>query len=209
MKDIAKIESSVGFIELKSKIDEAVSESKKILITDETQIETAGFYIKKFGELDKRIESMRKEAVKPLNDEVKRINSFFKNLQNGFLPEQERLKKESNEILFILRKRQAEEKAKEQKELEDAIIKEAEIFDDESILNNVPQIEFKKVKIAEENITTVRIKKWRVINIAKIPRDYFIVNEMQINAIRKEYDYEDKSPIEGIEFYYEENVRIK
>lgn len=206
--NLVKIETSVGFVELKAKIDEAIKESKKILVMEESQIETAGFYIKKFGDLDKKIESLRKDFVKPLNDEVKQINNFFKSLQNSFLPEQDRLKKESNEMLVEIRRRQAELKAAEQKELEDAMLDEAELFDDESVLDNIPQIEFRQTKIAE-TLTTVRTKKWKVVDLDKVPRKYLVVDEKLINNVRKDYDFEDKSPIDGIEFYFEEGVRVK
>lgn len=209
MNEIATIQQNPSVITLREKIEEAITESKQILVMEESQIETAGFYIKKYGELDKKIESLRKDLVKPLNDEVKNINSFFKDLQGSFIPEQERLKKETNEILAEVRKRQAEQKAKEQKELEEALLDEAEMFNDESVLDNIPKVEFKQTKIAENNLTTVRTKKWKVTDIDKVPRKFLIVDEKLINTMRKDYDYEDKSPIEGIEFYFDETVRIK
>lgn len=201
--------SNPSVIELKSKITEAIVESQKIVVFEESQIETAGFYIKKFGDLDKKLESLRKDLVKPLNEDVKNINNFFKEIQSLFIPEQDRLKKESNEVLVEIRRRQEEQKKQEQKELEEALLDEAEMFDDVSVLDNIPKIEFKQAKIAENNITTVRTKKWRVSNIDLIPRKFLIPDEKLINTMRKDFDYEDKSPIEGIEFYFEENVRIK
>lgn len=209
MTELELVQISPSIVELQNKISEAITESKKILVMDERQIEQAGFYIKKYGDLDKRLESLRKDAVKPLNDEVKSINTFFKDLQNSFISEPERLKKETNELLQDIRQRQAELKAKEQKELEDSLLAEAEMFNDESVLDNIPKVEFKQDKIAENNLTTVRTKKWRIINIDKVPRKFLVLDEKLINTIRKDYDYEDKSIIDGIEFYFEETVRIK
>lgn len=203
------LKENQDLIILQSNIAEAISESKKIIIFEESQIESAGFYIKKFGELDKALEKLRKQLVQPLNEETKTINAFFKSIQQTFNPEQDRLKKESNEMLTKIRKRQEEERKKEQEELEDAILDEAEMFNDESVLENIPKIEFKKEKITENNLTTKRDKKWRVTDIEKIPRKYLVLDEKLINSIRKDYDYESESPIEGIEFYYEESVRIK
>jgi hypothetical protein len=196
-------------VELRGKIKEAVEQSSKILIFDSEDVENAGHFIKNFGKLEKRIEEIRKMIVNPLNKEIKNINSFFKKLTEQFKPELERLKTESNQVLFEIRKKQEEERLKEQKELEEAILNEAEMFNDLSVIDEMPQVEFRKETLKTEDLTTVRIKKWRVIDFDKIDRKYLVINEELINQVRKDAGFEDKSGIEGIEFYYEETIRIK
>lgn len=197
------------FLLLKTNIETAVNESKAVMIFEESDIDKAGHFIKNFKALDKRIEKVRKEIVSPINDEVKSINNLFKTLTTMFEPELNRLTNESNELLREIRRRQEEQKKQEQKELEDSILNEAEMFNDVSVIDTIPQIEFKTEKLKTDSLTTVRTKKWRVVDLDKIDRKYLILDEKLIDKIRKDYDFDDKSPIEGIEFFTDETVRVK
>lgn len=195
---------------LKSNIEIAITESKGIIIFEESDVDKAGFYIKKFKELDKKIENVRKEIVTPINNEVKEINNLFKELSKLYTPELDRLSKESNELLKEVRSRQAELLIKEQRELEDAVLDEAEMFNDLSVIDNIPQVEFKQQKLATDNLTTQRKKTWKVIDLDKVDRKYLIVDEKMIDTLRKDYDFEVKEqPIAGIEFTFDETVRVK
>ncbi|MCP4394521.1 MAG: hypothetical protein GY804_09690 [Alphaproteobacteria bacterium] len=205
------IQKRNDFIELQNNIEIALKESSAISIFSEKELDLAGFYIKKYKELDKEIEKTRKSIVAPVNKEVKEINNVFKLLSNKYSDELSRLNGEVNDFLKEKRKKQEEERQKEQKELEDAVINEAEMFDDESVLDNIPQVEIKRESLGDmsNTVTTARIKKWKVIDLEKVPRKYLMLDEKMINKIRKDYDFEDKSPIEGLEFYFEENIRSK
>lgn len=210
MNDLTVIKQSEQFLQLQNNIDLAVEESKAIIIFEESDVEKAGFYIKNFKELGKKVEQYRKSITDPINAEVKQINAFFKKLSTEFTSEQDRLVKESNEILREIRARQEAERLKEQKELEDAVLDEAEMFNDPSVIDNIPQVEYKQQKVQSENLTTVRNKKWRVIDIDLVPKEYLTINEDLINQLRKNYDFEVKpQPIAGIEFYFDETVRVK
>lgn len=198
------------YLSLKNNIEKAIKESKGVMIFEESDVDKAGFYIKKYKELDKKIEAVRKKIVSPLNNEVKEINGIFKNLSAMFSPELTRLDKESNDLLKEIRQRQEAQRLAEQKELEDAVLDEAEMFNDPSVIDNIPQVEFKQQKLATDNLTTQRKKTWRVIDIDKVDRKYLIIDEKMIDNLRKAYDFEVKEqPINGIEFYYEETIRIK
>jgi hypothetical protein len=189
-----------------------LEESRAVAVFSEKELDTAGFYIKKYKQLDKEIEKMRKSITDPLNKEIKDINSDFKNLTAEFQGELARLNSEVNDFLIEKRKREEEEKAKEQKEMEDSLISEAEIFNDESVLDNIPQIEIKRESLGQmaNTLTTARIKKWRVIDLDKVDRKYLIIDEQLMTRVRKDYDFEVKTqPINGIEFYYEETIRSK
>lgn len=210
MNDLIVIKQSEQFLQLQNNIELAVKESKQIIIFDETDVEKAGFYIKNFNELWKQLEVYRKSITKPMNDEVKKINKAFDELSTAFVKERERLTEESNEILKEIRARQEAERIKEQVELEDAVLDEAILFNDESAIDNIPQVEYKQQKLQSDNLTTTRNKRWKVIDIDLVPKEYLTINEELINQIRKGYDFEVKSqPITGLEFYYDETVRIK
>ena len=216
--NVQAVEKLESYQLLKQNVDLAVKESKGVLVFTEADIDKAGFYIKKFKELDKKIESVRKDIVSPINDEVKSINNLFKSISNKFTPELDRLNKESNEVLRDVRRRQEELRIKEQKELEDAVLgftedavlDEALMFNDPSVIDTIPQVEFKQEKLKTDNLTTQRSKKWKLIDIDKVNRKYMIIDEKMIDALRKAYDFEvTEQPIEGIEFYSDETIRIK
>lgn len=101
------------------------------------------------------------------------------------------------------------ERKEEQDELEQQLITEAEIFDDESVLDNIPQTEIKRTKLSDKtsHLTSRREKRWRLVDFDKVPREYLFLNEKLINAVREQYGYTDESPIDGIEFFVE-NVAV-
>lgn len=206
---VQEVETLGEYQLLKSNIEAAVKESKAVLIFTESDIEKAGFYIKKFKQLDKSLEDYRKKLVGPLNEEVKAINGLFKKISGEYSLEIDRLNKESNEVLREVRKRQEAVRLAEQKELEETVLDEAIMFDDDTVLDNIPQVEFKRQKLATDNLTTMRSKEWRVLDIEQVPREYLIIDETKLNAIRKGYDFEARSPIPGIDFYFTEKVRVK
>jgi len=196
---------------LKNNIALAVKESRAVIILDESHVDKAGFYLKNFRGLSKKIETLRKELVQPLNDDVKAINTFFKDLQGEFSAEEQRLNNELQDFIIEQKQKQEEQRQKEQREMEDSIITEAEIFEDESVLDNIPKIEFKTTGLGDisSSVTTMRIKKWKVTDFDKIDRKYLIVDEALMTRLRKEEDFETQSPIEGIEYYFTETVRSK
>ena len=207
---VKEISNRDEYLTLKNNIEIAVKESKGIMIFEESDVDKAGFYIKKYKELDKRIEKVRKDIVSPINDEVKEINNLFKGLTALYTPESDRLVKDSNEVLKEVRARQEAIRLAEQKELEDEILQEALMFNDESVIDNIPQIEFKQQKLATDNLTTQRKKTWKVIDLDKVDRKYLIIDEKMIDNLRKAYDFEVKEqPIAGIEFTFDETIRIK
>ncbi len=108
------------------------------------------------------------------------------------------------------KKRELEEieRKKEQEELDEALIKEAEIFDDETVLDATQEIQIKRQTLSTEHLTTMRVKKWRLIDIDKVPREYLTLNETLINGIRKERPFGAVSHIDGIEFYTDEVARL-
>ena len=208
MNEIAKRND---YLELENNIQTAIKESKSVIVLDENQVDKAGFYIKNYGSLEKKIETLRKSIVEPIKKEAKDIDSLFKSLKDKFLGEKSRLTDEVNSFLREKREREEQQRFLEQKEMEDSIIEEAEMFDDETILDNIPQVEFKKETLGNisENITSVRKKEWRLVDINKVPVEYLVVNEKLLNELRKNYDFNDKSPIPGIEFFVTEQARIK
>jgi len=201
-----------GLNELQRKILSAVQESKDLTVTTDASLDKAGFFIKGFKEISKKLESIRKEIVDPMNNEVKSINAFFKLLKGKYEGEEKRLLDDSN--FHLKKKREAEEaeRKREQEEMEQSALEEAELFEDETVLDEVPEVEIKREKVSDrsENLATTRKKMWKVTDFDKIPRKYLTINEALVNELRNRYDFEvKKQPIEGIEFFFEEKIRVK
>ena len=208
---INDIQKRDDYIALKNNIQQAVKESRAVIILDESHVDKAGFYLRNFRGLSKRIETLRKELVDPLNQDVKIINSFFKTLQSEFSGEEQRLNNELQDFLTEQRQKQEELRIKEQTELEDSILSEAELFNDESVLNNIPKVEFKTTGLGDisSNVTQTRSKTWSLIDLDKVPRQYLILDEKMISQLRKDFGFEAESPIEGIKFTCSYMVKSK
>jgi hypothetical protein len=207
---VKEISNRDEYLALKNNIEIAVKESKGIMIFEESDIDKAGFYIKKFKELDKKIERVRKDIVSPINDEVKEINNVFENLSALFTPELTRLDRESNELLKEVRAKQEAIRLAEQKELDDELINEAIAYNDDTVLDVKQEIQFKTTGLDATTLTTARSKTWELIDLDLVPRKYLILDEKMINQVRKDFDFEVKEqPISGIKFTFLEKVRVK
>jgi hypothetical protein len=193
--------------ELFNNICDAVAESQKLSIVTDAHVDKAAFYIKKYKQLKKEIEQLRKTRVDPLNKEVKLINADYKAIINAFEFEPERLGSELTDFMRQKRKLEEIEQAKEQKELDDALIKEAEVFNDESVLDDTAKVEIKRERLDTTHLTTMRVKRWRLIDFDKVPRKYLLLDEVALNKIRKADEFDAVSNIPGIEFYTDEVAR--
>lgn len=209
-KQLEALIATDDYVQLRNNIAAAIKECKGVMVFNEADVDKAGLYISKFSGLKKGLEKLRKTLTESLNKDVKAINGFFKTITENIDTEETRLRKECNEVLAEIERKRKAIAAIEQKELEDAIINEAEMFNDESVLDNIPKIEFKHSKPESNHVTSVRVKKWRVVDFDKIDRKYLVVDAEMMDRLRKESDYDVTSqPIEGIEFYSEMNVRVK
>jgi hypothetical protein len=205
-KVLIEVEKVVKVIEM------TATESKNVVVLTTDHCDEAGFYLKKFKDFKKRLDPIRKQLVEPLRTEEKTINNYFKKVYSIYEDEETRLTDELN--LFLLKKREIEEaeRLKEQKEMEDDIIEEAVLFNDERILENIPEVQSNYAKISQEttNLKSIRKKVWKLIDIDKVPRKYLTINEELINQIRATYDFQvTEQPIEGIEFGYDEKVGVR
>ena len=190
------------------KIAEAIKESQKLHIITDAHVDKAAFYIKHYKHCKKELETIRKEIVDPVNKRMKAINADFKAIINAFEFEPERLESELTDFMRKKRELEVIERDKEQKELDDALITEAEIYNDETVLDTTQKIEIKRDKLDTTHLTTMRVKKWRLIDFDKVPRKYMLLDEVALNKIRKADEFDAKSNIPGIEFYVEERARL-
>lgn len=191
-----------------SKITDAIKESSEVTVLTEKHIDKAGFYIKHFKTLSKVLETIRVQVVKPKNDEIKKINVAFKFFKSLYQSEEVRLIAEVESVYKQIKDAQELQRKKEQKEHDDALIEEAILFDDEEVLETKQTIVIKKTKVSDTttHIKSVRKKEWRVVDLTKVPPHYLMISDQAINAERMQQDFDAKSTIDGIEFYFSEKV---
>ncbi len=154
----------------------------------------------------KKLEDRRKFFVQPLNDHAKNINNEFKVLTLPLEDMLEILKTKLEEYIFAQRERDKKEAEEKQKKL-----------DEMAEANGLPKVE---VKIEEKRTITSSLGKtftrkdwrWKVVDLNKIPREYFILDEKRINLEVKAHIKNIQGvssndlQIEGIEIYQEETV---
>jgi len=218
--------NSPSVIVLKDKIETAIKESKDIIIFTDSSVEKASQFIKGFKNLDKKIEDLRKSEKEPFLLKGKEIDSFFKELQQMFEKEASRLEKE---ILAWKRKQEEEARqreAEERKRLEDEAIAEALKKEEELKklavdkgedpskvkveIPIVPETVQEEIKISSHNssgLSSARYKRFEVVDINLVPREYLCVDESKVKAERSKYDFEAKSTIPGIKFTFTEGLR--
>lgn len=224
---LMEVEYDKSIIDLSETIKKTLEESASIAVVNAADVLSASHYLKIYKHFTRKGEEIRKKCVDPFNYAVKEINSFFKKIYGTYSAEESRLEHELlcfNEQQVI----KAEAAKKElQKQMEEAAIQKAieieELQKLEALKNGIPLNEIKTVEIPEikefspeipklsagnlSGISTARIKKWKVTDLTLIPIKYLAVNETLMNSVRKEYGFDEKSPIAGIEFYFETIIK--
>lgn len=170
------------------KYNAVLNETQKITkIEDSITVITTNNYLSLLKEIINKLEVSRKEKVEPYNKTVKNINNLYKKYTEGIEREMKRLKDLLQEYMNAER-----ERIKREKKERLGLPANVDIVTDNLKINGVK---------------TMRVKKWRVIDINKIPLEYLTVDKEKVDSVRKYYDFNANSPIPGIEFYYEEVVK--
>ena len=188
-----------GLSALKNTISDLIYELSVIEAEDEQSIKQIGVLFKETTAVEKEMESLRKFYVDPLNDTVKKINAIFKaelkELQDVIDEKKTEIAKYHARITMEAKKRAEEE----QKALYADVPEEFPIKTEV-----VPQIP--KLSEIATGMKTVTVKTWRLVDIKLVPREYLMLNEKMVDAIRKSMAVDDKSHIPGIVF--ETEVRV-
>lgn len=212
------VKKNKEFVELKLKIDAALEESRKIIVMSKEDIDNAGIYVKRFKMWIAAMDEFRKKIIKPLQDQVEGLNAVFRKELTPCSDEVIRLKAEIETVMQKIKAKQQAENEKEKKELEQFNRQSKDLFGEET---PTTELIFKtdELKNISADLTTVKKKTWTLLSISKVPKFWtdpegkehllLIVDDRKLNAIRKLYKEDDPSPIDGIEFGFDENIRIK
>ena len=157
-----------------------VEKAQAFLLDSETKLGVAAEVLSWLATQKKKFEERRKFFVKPLNDQVDKINDLFKGYSR---PLNEARAIMDEKIIAWNRKQEAERLTEEAR-----IRKEAEKLSKKTGVAIQEIIESAPVKEVQQTIGTLTIKKvWthEVLDTVKVPREYLIVDDMLIrNAIR-------------------------
>lgn len=222
---VAKRIDNNEVFELESKIDLAVLEAKEIVVYDLETFNIASNYYSGFGQIKKRLTDLMKVETGPLEDKLSGIKAIYKELIFRFSAEEARLDKQVKAYLKVEQDIANKTAAEERKRREDQAITEAlakeERLKAEAVAKGadpskvkveiaiIPEVIEDTPKLASMNtsdVRSMRVSKWRIIDEALIPREYFIVDEKRIQQIRKAAGVGAISNIPGIEYYCEDKL---
>jgi len=159
------------------------------------------------AQVKKTMEQRRKDYLSPFQSHVKETNEAYKKLMFP-LEEADRITR--SKILTFKQdqdKRRLEAERIEREKLElarqEAALKGGEITVDLTPIEK-PEAVPDRVRTGLGTAGTMKIRKYRVVDFAKLPDEYKIENSTLLNNLTKAGIPE----IPGIEFYYEETLRV-
>jgi hypothetical protein len=208
---------------LKNDIETQKKKVESIVITDEESAQGASELLSVIKRKAKKIETMRLETTKPLRDQVKETNDFFKVYEEGFKAMETQLKSVVKQWLVlqqeIARKKQMEiEEAERKRRQEEEERRKAE--EAEALKNNqpvpepvvekveiVPVMEKPESKIRTESglVGTRKVWKAEVVDQKLVPDNYKTVNLVEINKAVKM----GVRMIPGVKIYQDINISVR
>ena len=197
-----------------SMANECVTNASSIVaVLTQQDLNDAGAAVKDIRKILGELEEHRKQIKQPFLEHGKKVDEFFKALTRGLDEQNKRLSdgmSTYNRQQQKLAQAKADEERRKMQEEADRQKKEAEAKGEPAPEIVVPEVVAPKVeKLSQMNsagIASRRYKKWEVTDIAQVPVEYLLVNEVKMNKKRAEYDFNDQSPVPGIKFTVEEKV---
>lgn len=186
--------------------NQLVLQADTFTIETEAQLNEASELLRKIKTAYKTVEERRTFVVKPLNDQIRNINGWFKSITEPLVQAEDILKRkvltfrqEQERIRLAEQKRLEEEAAKKQAEIN----KLAEQKGVEAPVLNVP-----KLAELDKTVNTSTIKKvwtFEVTDLNLIPREYLVVDETKIrNAVR-----EGVRNIPGVKIFEKDQLAVR
>ncbi len=188
---------------IKEETKEIVSETSSIVFTaeemdilDESGMKDAADLLGVIARTKKKIEDKRQFFAKPLNEQVKKINTLFKGYMKPL---------EDAEIILknkVIKYRQKQKKKQEQEEQ-----RLKELVEQEKIEVPVPSFKPQEKTVRSDMSTMSARKTWdfEIEDESQIPREYLMVDE---KAIRKAVKSGIRS-IPGVKIYEKEGLSIR
>jgi hypothetical protein len=152
-------------------------EAVGIEVFDDQSRDSAVSFLGKIATAKKALESQRQFFVKPLNDEVKVINEKFKEFTQPVL-DADMIARNKVAAYMVEQKKLAAEA--QRKALEEARQKTAETGEVVAVV--LPQEPDRIVRTAEGKASTRMVWDFKVVDPAKVPEQYKMIDECKIRA---------------------------
>ena len=156
-------------------------EQGSLEIKDETSFIQAGEILWAIRTFLKKVESMRVFFTKPLNDHLKDINAEFKQITNPL----SNLDKQITQKMRVYRQQIEAKRLEEQTRLDaEAQARQETSLIPEVIAPIVPA-QSKNVYTETGKITFMKIRRWELEDISKVPLEYLKLDDAKITAVIK------------------------
>lgn len=185
------------------------AEGIAVEISTQEQYDGAAALLKDVKGRIKELEGMRLAITRPLDDSKKRTMELFRvpieklesaesKLKSGILTYSRRIEDE---------RRLAETKAiEERRKLEAAALKAAEAGKATLAVKKMTAAEAVKIEAPEftkaAGTSMRKVYKYRVIDEAKVPRNFLMINDSALGAYARAE--KENAKVDGVEFYFEE-----
>lgn len=155
--------NQADFEKLKIDAKPAIKKAEEIKIENISTMETAERLARQIRQAEKTLEEIRKKEVKPLNDKLKTINSFFKTIGNDLLQARKKVVSKITDY-----EKEQDEKIKNNQAA--GIIN----LVDSILANEKPAAEFKPEIIKPKKSIIEKRHFWdfEIVNIADVPQKY-------------------------------------
>lgn len=195
-------------IALTTQVSEIVSTADSLIVNDENDYITATDLLSLISKINKKLEEKRKELVKPYNEQVKKINDFFK----GYTEPLDRANRTVKQKALTYKQDQERKRQEEERAIREALEKARKEAESQNKEVDIPAAETvvipKLIPTVRAGLGTSTVKKvwtFAIEDETKIPREYLMVNEKKIReAIRKGI-----REIPGVRIYQEEELAVR
>ena len=191
--------------EVTQQTGDIMEKAKGVVVVDDAGVESASIILKTISDAKKSIEDRRTFFVKPLNDQVKKINDLFKTIATPLSVADSLIRGK----ILTYRTKQQEALRKEQERLDAQARKEqkkadakAERMGVESVTITAPVVAPPPTTIG--NATVKKVWKFKVVDPTIVPRDYMAVDETKIRAAVRD----GIRSIQGVEIFQEDQLSI-
>lgn len=178
---------------VKVQVSKALAAAESIAIESDEDMLTAGEVRKRIKTVGKMLEEQKKSATDPINKSLKIIRGWFKPLEEDYEKAENIVSVKMLEYQDI--QRQQREWAREENAEKTEIKKEHP--DAKVHIDAVPIVITKS-----ENFHTRIVKKFRIVNVDLVPREFLIVDETAIRKLMMA-----GVTVSGVE-YYEEKILV-
>jgi hypothetical protein len=151
-------------------------------ITTESDLTLASEALASITKYLRQWEKARTEIVQPANNFVRSINEMWKRLTDP-------VKREESRLRAMMSAFRARESQRRQQEYEESLQHLDEVFSQGTpapeVVGAVPAASLKQVVTDSGNVNFTSVRKWKVEDADKIPREYWILDETRITKLVK------------------------